>query len=135
MKHLGLLNKFAYFTTIALSGIALWAVIPISYNTYKGVNPCPNVSIVPACHIVTVGYLLMALSCLLKKKTLFYIGWSPVFLLAAIGSISEVAGIDVCPKSASNTPMCYYSLGFSLVIAASFYAWTKTRRSNSDGVY
>ena len=49
-----------------------------------------------------------------------------VFLLAAIGSTAEVFGIDVCPKSESNTPMCYYSLAFSLIIFGTFYGWMKT---------
>jgi len=83
--------------------------------------------VIPACYLVTIGYALMALSCLLRKSGLFRVGWIPVALLAAVGSLAEVFGNEVCPRSESGTPLCYYSLAFALLIATTFYGWRKTR--------
>ncbi|MGK0238148.1 MAG: hypothetical protein ACI92G_001612 [Candidatus Pelagisphaera sp.] len=125
MTQRNYLNIVFLFATFALAAFALWTVIPLSYTTFKGVNECPSIAGIPACYIVTIGYLAVAFSCLLKRKLLFFIGWSPVFLLATIGSTAELFGFDICPRSETNTPMCYYSLAFSLLIFGTFYGWAK----------
>ena len=122
-------SKICFFTTIALALIGLIGVIPVSYKTFTAVKMCPMIGVIPACYIVTVGYFLVFLSCLLKKNILFYIGWSPVFLLATIGSVSEIFGKDVCPKTATGIPMCYFSLFFATIVALTFYGWKKTSKN------
>ncbi len=124
-------NKLYFSATIILSLIALVAVIPVSYDTLTTDEKCPMMGVVPACYVVMIGYFLIALSCVFRKYLLFYIGWIPVFLLAAIGSVAEVFGVDVCPKTEGGIPMCYFSLGFALLIAATFYGWKKTNHSEA----
>ena len=114
-----------------MSLAGLYGVIPVSYNTFTGENPCPMIGVVPACYLVTIGYFLMFLASVRRNKAMFFIGWTPVFLLAAVGTIFELCGIDTCPKSESNVPMCYYSFGFALTIGLVFFAWMKL--SGSEG--
>lgn len=121
-------NKFYFFITIFLSVVGLVGVIPISYDTFLGIKPCPFVGPIPACYIVTVGYSLMFFSCLTKKNKLFFIGWAPVFFLAAIGSALEILGQDICPKTDTGIPMCFFSLGFAVSIGLAFYGWRKSFR-------
>ena len=49
---------------------------------------------------------------------LFFISISIPGIIALIGTITELTGRTICPKTESGMPMCYISLGFcmSLVI-------------------
>jgi len=113
----------------ALSLLALWSVIPVSYATWQSVNPCPNVGPLPACYLVTLGYLFILISSFTKQKVLFYTGWLPVFALASFGSGLEFFKSNICPKTGSGIPMCYLSLALALICLALFTSFSLKRKS------
>lgn len=125
-----MINQTSFIVTILLAAVALFAVIPVSYTTLMTDKDCPYVWLIPACYIVTIGYTLILSSLFTRKNSLFLIGWLPVFLLALSGSVAELSGIDVCPKtSGAEIPMCYFSLVFSVVIALFYFLWKKNKTS------
>jgi hypothetical protein len=129
IAHNKTLHQTSFIITILLAAIALMAVIPVSYTTLMTNKGCPYLWLIPACYIVTIGYTLILISLFTRKNNLFLMGWSPVFLLALAGTITELSGVDVCPKASSGTPMCYFSLAFSVVIALFYVLWKKSKVS------
>ena len=121
-------KPFFFTLVLGLSAVALYGVIPVSYNTFMNTGTCPMLGIVPACYIVTIGYSLIILSLFLKKPIMFLIGSLPVFILALFGSSYELMGQETCPRNAVGTPLCYYSLAVIIIVMISFYMW----RKNSD---
>jgi len=51
---------------------------------------CPVVGPLPACYLVAIGYFLVALSAISPTakwtRNVFFIGWTPVAVLAGFGS-------------------------------------------------
>lgn len=112
-----LFKKTSFYIALVLSSYALISIIPVSYNTFLNKNPCPIFfNILPACYIVTIGYLLVVIGLLIKSTKMFFVGWSPIFLLAISGSTMEVLGNNVCPQNSVGTPLCFYSLLVSSLI-------------------
>lgn len=37
-------------------------------------------------------------------------------LLALTGTVTKLAGKEICPRTAGGTPMCYISLGICLIL-------------------
>ena len=95
---------------------------------------------IPACIIVFLGYLCVVLAALFIKKPftkrLFYIGWTPVFLLALMGVLIEVGvmmGIikdHICPIGAYGIPQCFFSLAMVLICLGLFKLALKTPRAS-----
>ena len=116
-----------------LIALGLYGAASVSYSTITGTAPCPTVGFIPACYIVFIGYLLMliasAATLFIKRQrySIFFCGWTPVFLLAFFGSIFEVINGNTCPKSGSGLALCYVSLSFALVIAGLYIFLIKTQ--------
>lgn len=53
-----------------------------------------------------------------------YFGFMAIpFLLALKGTVTELSGTVICPRTAGGTPMCYLSLGFcTLLLALKFFS-------------
>lgn len=122
-------KQFFFTLVLCLSAVALYGVIPVSYNTFLKIGTCPMLGVVPACYVVTIGYSLIILSLFLKNSTIFLIGSLPVFILAFFGSSYELMGQKTCPRNAVGTPLCYYSLAVIIVVIFAFYLWRKASRA------
>ena len=86
---------------------------------------CPIVGSVPACYVAFLGYLAMVMGLALASTTswaprVFYAGVAVAGGLALVGSILELLQGDVCPR-AGSVPMCYVSLGMSVLIGVLFW--------------
>jgi hypothetical protein len=116
----------------ALAFLGAFAAFDISYAQWTGTAACPSLGIVPACYVVLAGYGLILLSDILLSRVIFLIGWIPVFLLAAGGSISELLfTTPVCPRTKSGIPQCYLSLALVIIIGISgLYLFTILSRKN-----
>ena len=118
---------------LVLLSIGLYGALSVSYLTVTGIAPCPSVAKLPACFIVTIGYFLMLVATFfnnkLNAKWLFIIGWSPVVLLALVGSLLELSQGDICPKSSMGIALCYVSLSFVIMVAALFWLLDKMSTS------
>lgn len=74
---------------------------------------CPEFLQIPACYIVLVAFLLVSISCLVRKRlfnmVLFDMGATVGLGLAIWFSINQYLGLKECPKLL-EIPMCYASL-------------------------
>ena len=116
------------------AAIGLAGVLPVSLAELSSGAFCPHLGPIPACHVVSIAYSAVLLSVLhprLWRPSLFLIGWLPIFLLAAAGSVLEVLGHDVCPKTSGGIPKCFCSLGLAvaLVLPVLFHFAKATRAS------
>lgn len=113
----------------------LSGIIPISIEQFRSGNACPLLGPIPACHVVTLAYAAMAVAVTVGWygfKWLFFVGVTPVLLLAIAGTSLELMGTPTCPRSPSGWPLCYSSLmiGLSLLVAVLAALWVE-RKSNT----
>ncbi|MEP6342427.1 MAG: hypothetical protein ABJ275_03855 [Maricaulaceae bacterium] len=119
------INTIARLALIALAGLGTFGGLSLTAQHIKHGEVCPMIASVPACIIVFLGYLCVLLAAIFIKnsfaKRLFYIGWTPVFLLALMGVLIEVGvmlGIvkdHICPIGAYNIPQCFFSFAMVLI--------------------
>lgn len=93
----------------------------LSWQQYLSGDACPILRNVPACYLAFAGYLMMLFAIILRIWNpyfhwLFWGGLTVTGGLALLGSVMEVVSGDICPSAYGGLPMCYVSLGFSIVI-------------------
>jgi len=111
----------AVLFTFAVIGVA--GAAPIAWQQFTGVKACPAIVTVPACNVVLLGYVLMAISAFLMSRArtiTFFTAWAPLFLLALIGSGLELVSQDTCPRTSGGVPMCFLSLGLLTLLVLIF---------------
>ena len=111
-----------YVTVLILSSLGLYGASTLSYTTFIGGKSCPQLVVMPACYVVALGYFGIVVSLVFRKALLFYISWTPLFLIALGASVLEVVRGGACPYSPSGFPMCYSSLFLlTIIFSISFY--------------
>ncbi len=103
---------------LALTGLA--GVLPISLAELTTGSACPHLGPVPACYLVSVAYAAMLITVLDRRFWRvwhFFAGWVAVFMLAATGTALEILDYGTCPRTGSETPICFLSLGLSVALA------------------
>jgi len=105
-----------YFVIAGLLIFAIYGSFNLSRRDYRKKNVCPKVLGIPACYIVLLFFILTFLAHILKgplSSIWWYYGFLAVPLLLALsGSLAELSGKKICPRTAGGTPMCFISLGF-----------------------
>lgn len=118
------INILPRLALIVIAGFGSLAGLKLSIEHLQHGEVCPMLGPIPACIIVFLGYLCVVLAALFVKKTsvrrLFYIGWTPVFLLALMGVILELTKGHVCPPGAYGIPQCFFSLAMVLICLGLF---------------
>ena len=113
------INILSRLALITLAGFGTLAGLKLSIEHLQHGEICPVLGPIPACIIVFIGYLCVVLAAVFIKKALvkplFYIGWSPVFLLALIGVTLELTKGHICPPGAMGIPQCVFSLAMALL--------------------
>lgn len=124
------LNTSARIALILLAGLGTYAGAKLTIEHLPHGGVCPMLGPVPACIIVFLGYFLILLSAIFLSKRIskpfFYIGWTPVFLLAAIGVTLELIKGQTCPPGAFGIPQCFFSLAMALICLGLFKLSRKT---------
>ena len=124
------LKIIARIALLILAGLGTLAGLRLSISHAQHGEVCPIVASIPACIIVFLGYLCVALAAIFIKKPfvarLFYIGWTPVFLLALTGVILELTKGQTCPPGAYGIPQCFFSLAMALICLGLFKFARKT---------
>lgn len=116
----------ARWAVAALALYGVMAAFSISQLHMSGVQACPSLGSMPACYVVLLGYGAMLLSAVRPMPWVFFAGWLPVFLLAALGVGSEILSTEaVCPQTAGGIPKCYFS--FALSVLLGLLAWVFLR--------
>lgn len=112
-------NKFARLALIGFAGLGILAGAKLSVEHFKHGEVCPMLGPIPACIIVFIGYFTVVLAALFIKhpfsKKLFFVGWTPVFLLALIGVGLELTKGHICPPGAMGVPQCFFSMAMALI--------------------
>ena len=125
------INIFSRIALIVIAGFGTLAGLKLSAEHLQHGEVCPTLGPLPACIVVFLGYLCVVLAAVFLKKTfvkrLFFIGWTPVFLLALMGVILELTKGHVCPPGAYGIPQCFFSLAMVLICLGLFKLSLKTR--------
>ena len=133
------INILPRLALIVLAGLGTLAGLRLSIDHMQQGEVCPMLGPIPACIIVFLGYLCVVLAAIFVKSTfskrLFYIGWTPVFLLALMGVVVEVSVIlglikdHICPIGAYGIPQCFFSFAMVLICVGLFKLTLKTAAS------
>ena len=133
------INILPRLALIVLAGLGTLAGLRLSIDHMQQGEVCPMLGPIPACIIVFLGYLCVVLAAIFVKSTfskrLFYIGWTPVFLLALMGVVVEVSVIlglikdHICPIGAYGIPQCFFSFAMVLICLGLFKLTPKTATS------
>jgi len=117
---------------LLLSGFGFLAGTQLSVNHLQHGEVCPIIGPIPACVIVFFGYLMIFLAAIIVhkswSKTLFYFGWTPVFLLALFGVIIELTKGHICPPGPAGIPQCFLSLAMTAICWLLFRKTTQRPR-------
>ncbi len=106
-----------------ISLVGAISIAPLSISTFTGGEKCPSLFNIPACYIVFAGFVTMVIFSFLKKKFIFFIGWTPVAFIAFFASLKQYSQGNTCPLSSSGVPLCYYSLSVCLLVLLNFTLW------------
>ena len=100
-----------------ISGILLFSIyraFGISMMDFKNKNVCPKLLGIPACYLVLSFFAVALLTHTLRHKSvaamLYYILITIPLLMALNGTVTELSGTVICPRTSGGTPMCYISL-------------------------
>ncbi len=110
-----------WITTLILV-FAMYGSAQASVDDWRQKDVCPKILKIPACYIVFASFLIAGLGHFSGSPTgnlLFYgfIGIPAVIALA--GSVIELAGKEICPRTGQGIPMCFISLGICVMLLAS----------------
>ncbi len=119
-----MIKQVLYYTIIAILLIGLsgaGGLVIEEFNTGEG---CPKIMNIPMCLVILICFIIPFIMHLLKKWNAIYFLFTGIATgIALIGSIMQVTGNSECPKTATGTPMCYYSLLiFSSLIILKLYS-------------
>jgi len=112
-----------WITAIALL-VAINGSLQLSRHDFKKKDVCPKLAGIPACYIVFLFFLVGGVSHIINTTLAtkaFYLLIGVPAVIALIGSVVELSGRRICPKTKGGIPMCYISLGMCLFILTTKY--------------
>ena len=90
----------------------------LSRKDFRKKNVCPKVLGIPACYLVFIFFIGTLATHIVRPD--FYYGYYGMlavpFLLALTGTLTELSGKVICPRTSAGTPMCFLSLGFCTIL-------------------
>jgi len=103
--------------------IGLFGAGGLVVEEFKTGEGCPKIMQIPMCLVILICFAVPLVVHLLKKwNVLYFLFTSLAGSIALMASIMQFTGHAECPKTASSTPMCYYSLLlFSSLIILKIY--------------
>ena len=106
-----MLKQVLYYIIIAILLFGLYGAGGLVIEEFKTGEGCPKIMDIPMCLVILICFIIPFIMHLLKKwNTLYFLFTSIAASIALIASIMQITGNSECPKTASGTPMCYYSL-------------------------
>lgn len=104
------------YLLLAILLFALYGSGTLSLDNWNGINVCPKILSIPACYLVLTLFVAGTVSHIFSFKfntSIFYISVGIIALIALWGTITELSGTEICPRTSNGIPMCYYSLALS----------------------
>ena len=118
------MSEILYWITAAVSLFAVYGSFNLSRYDYKKKDICPKIAGIPACYIVfvffTAATICHFINTALSNQLYFAFVGVPA-LIALIGSVIELRGKVICPRTKSGVPMCYISLGLCVFLMTAKY--------------
>lgn len=105
-------KRIVFFIILGILIFAVYGGIDLSLTDFRQKDVCPKILGIPACYLVLLFFSLTLAAHVLPftRKDLFYIIFLTFpFLLAVSGTLSELTGTVVCPRTPGGTPMCFIS--------------------------
>jgi len=131
------ISSVARLSILLVCVLALYRLFPVVTEQLRGLEACPLLGPVPVCYLVFIGYIAIGLSVILapsRSGWIFMFGWLQVFLFALLGTSQELLGRPTCPRSASDVPLCFFSLAIASALFAVFILARRTALTNLDSV-
>ncbi|MBF8150592.1 hypothetical protein ITJ86_11835 [Winogradskyella sp. F6397] len=118
-----MLKQITYYSILVILIIGLFGSGALVLEEFKTGEGCPKLLHVPMCLVVFICFTIPLVAHLFKKwNVLYYVFTGLAGSIALVASIMQFTGHAECPKTASGTPMCYYSLVlFSSLILLKIY--------------
>ena len=109
-----------FYFIIAILLFSIYGSGQLSLYDWKKKNVCPKILGIPACYIVFtlfgIGLFFHSISISNYDSIIYVIAIGFIFLIASIGTITELRGIEICPRTKKGTPMCYFSLALASIL-------------------
>ncbi len=109
------MKQILFIVIVIILLFSIYGSFNLSMVDFHKKNICPKVLGIPACYIVLLFFILGLAGHVFKEylgRDLWYYGFIAVpFLLALGGSLTELSGKVICPRTPDGTPMCFISLG------------------------
>ncbi len=110
-------QHMTYYLIIAVLLFVIYGSFSLSRWDYKKKNVCPKILGIPACYLIFMFFLGALVVHAIQPASNLYYGFLAVpFLLALAGTLTELSGKVICPRTPSGTPMCFISLGFCTLL-------------------
>ena len=118
-----MLKRIAYYAILGILIIGVYGAGGLVVEEFKTGEGCPKIMGIPMCLVILFCFLVPLIVHLLKKKNVLYFLFTGLAgSIALMASVMQLLGYAECPKTASGTPMCYYSLLlFSSLIVLKIY--------------
>jgi len=114
------MSRIVYIVLCVVLLVAILEAFKLSLANFHGKNECPKLLGIPACYLVLLSFVLMLLAQLASSffsgATYYFAFLAFPLLLALIGTLTELSGKVICPRTAGGTPMCYLSLAICLLL-------------------
>ena len=116
-------KKITYYSILIILIIGLIGAGGLVLEEFKTGEGCPKIMHIPMCLVILICFVIPLIAHLFKKWNLLYFLFTGLAgSIALVASIMQYTGNAQCPKTASGTPMCYYSLLlFSSLIILKIY--------------
>ena len=118
------MSNILYWITTAILLFALYGSWNLSRHDWKKKNICPKLMGIPACYLVFSFFLAAGVSHSITNRLShqsYFIFIGVPALIALIGTLTELRGKVICPRTKSDIPMCYISLGLCLTLIGTKY--------------
>lgn len=106
-----MIKNILFYTILVILIMGLYGAGGLVIEEFKTGEGCPKVMHVPMCIVILICFIVSFISHVLKKHTpLYFVFTGLAGCIALIASIMQFTQLTQCPKTASGTPMCYFSL-------------------------
>jgi len=114
------MSRLLFYTIIVILLFSIYGSFSLSIADFNTKNVCPKLLGIPACYIVLLFFVLILLSHIFQSymgtRLWYYVFLTVPLLLALSGTITELSGKVICPRTSGGTPMCYISLGICMLL-------------------
>ena len=125
-----MLKNTLYYAILIILIIGLFGAGGLVIEEFKTGEGCPKIMHIPMCLVILICFIIPFIVHLLKKwNGIYFLFTSVAGSIALIASIMQITGNSECPKTATGTPMCYYSLLiFSSLIILKIYSFKLNKK-------